>query len=288
MSGYFEKAPLSYVVAKIDTTELPPLLKEQFARLRQAMLDLNLVHFERSKGKEVNIKQDSADENNVSFSNSPRLGFLDSSRMNCFIVDRHSLEWRTTDYSKYEDFMGHFIGVLQSFIKCVPAVSKTEVTQVSLAYVDVVIPNNGKNLQDYFAKPSILPLSSIADNADDLIQIGRLDLTRVISNTQKVNVSLEELPQRANKFLPDALMEPEQHFAMPIYLPLKLEPAAKSNYALLMTQASSLVNQKLESINFEELYDKLHLSTKETFNSLINKEVCKHYWGYKEEGRELL
>lgn len=284
MSGYFEQAPLSYVVAKIDTTELPPLLKEQFATLRQAMLEFNLVHYERSDGKEVQIKADLSKKNEASFSDSPRLGFLDSDRDNCFILDRHCLEWRTTNYSKYDDFLSSFICVFQSFIDCVPAVNKVEIKQASLAYVDVIIPDNDKELKNYFMDPNILPLSSIADNTNDLIQIGRLDLTRVISKTEKVNVSLEELPQRAGKFLPDALMEAEQKFAMPINLPFKLDPASEKKYALLMTQAFTLANMSLSDINLKDLFSGLHLSTKNTFNSLINFDLCSNCWNYHETG----
>jgi uncharacterized protein (TIGR04255 family) len=63
---------------------------------------------------------------------------------------------KTTDYTCYEAFKGFVETILQTTRANLPALGKVLAKQVSLRYVDVILPSSGYELQDYI-KPDLLP-----------------------------------------------------------------------------------------------------------------------------------
>lgn len=279
MSGYFARAPLSYVSIRLDTTGFPPLFERQQVKLLQAMVGCELVVLETSSGKEIQITQDSNDS--VLVKDIPRRCFMNATKTNAFLLDHDCIEWRTTNYSKYSKFIENFSSVFNSFITAVPEINNVMIREAVLSYVDVIIPEGDKSLSDYFVKTVVLPLNGIVDKG--IMSVGRCDYSKIVASTLKIDVSLEQLPQKLQKFLPEILMEPEGKFGMPINIDFKFNIESKNDYALLMTRASSLVDKKLVDFSSIDSFKPLHDLTRNEFKAIINLEVCKQMWNYVEE-----
>lgn len=279
MSGYFRRAPLSYVSIKLDTTGLPPLFEHQYVKLFQAMVGCNLVMEEASSGKEIQFGPDA--KSGVSVKDVPRRCFMNATKTNAFLLDRDCIEWRTTKYNKYSKFIDDFNDVFNAFITSIPEITNVLIREAVLSYVDVVVPEGDHLLSDYFVSTVVLPLNNVADKG--IMAIGRCDYSKVVEPTLKIDVSLEQLPQKIQKFLPEVLMEPENKFAMPIKIDFKFSPESTQDYALLMTRASSLIDKKLSDFDSVDAFLPLHKLTRSEFNSIINLPFCKKMWDYVEE-----
>jgi hypothetical protein len=126
---------------------------------------------------------------------------------------------------------------------------------------------------------------------DDLQVAANINLSRIISPTQKVDISLEQIETFENpkgeigipKSVPNILMEPDRNFAMNIKIPFPVENRLPKDYALLLTQSTKLISKPLPELDIQQDFKPLHDATKDAFYKLINKTVCDEDWEFREE-----
>ena len=289
MSGRYENAPLVYVSAVIRTSGLPPLIGEQPGVLQQLMIQLDLPVPQVSEGRSISVNLSEGQEPNpssemVSFR---RSGFFNADATESLIFDDKSIEFRTTKYSDYDVLCARMTEIFSAIFEKIDFYKSVVSNELVLNYVDIIIPYPSRGVSDYFAVPGSLPLSFLGDfENSDVQRLGSMEVSRIVAPDQKVNVSLEQLPlieKKIPKSLPNALTEPDQAFGMPLFVKADAEKAGEDRYALLLTQSMRIMSKKLGDVDVKADFESLHAMTKETFKSIINKEVCDADWVYIEE-----
>jgi len=289
MSDKYSNAPLVYVTASIRTSALPKLTKDQTANIEQSLIKKGFIHsalgisttFTLGQMQAEGIKEAST-LSDVS-SEETRKAFFSEDKITCLIIDTHGFEWRTSNYSKYPEFRKSFSELLKMLISLVDSFGSVVIQELTLSYSDIIAPMPGRKLSDYFARDShILPLSFF-ERFTDHQQAGILQVNRVTKPNERINILLEQLPTsdgKVTKLLPDIMLEPEKDFGMPIRVKDEWSKNIENRkyYALLLTQASSLVTFKLEQYFKIDLFESIHDLTSKTFKSLINKVVCDVDW----------
>lgn len=81
---------------------------------------------------------------------------------------------------------------------------------------------------------------------------GSTSISNVIEPNLKIDISLEQLLKKFKKYLPESAMEIDEKFGMNIINPYTLSDIDGSEYVLLMTRASRLVDIKLGDLNCVE------------------------------------
>lgn len=282
MSGRYSKAPLSYVVARLSTSTLADLKPEQNIDLQQSLSLLGYIHKEIGSANQINLDFfNSSPDKGELLTQVKRVCYLDLYRKKAIVYDSNSIEFRSSSYNNYEDFMSDFEKVRKAFIDAVPAYTKAIVNEVVLSYVDIIVPAEGYELKDFFRKSeNSLPLNSFG-RRDGALVLAKTELNEIKDAMHRVFVSIEQLPQKVRRFVPDSMIEAEQNFKMPIDLTYEPDAESSLSYAVMSTQAAQLFNEKfLGEVNCSELFDDSHQSCGETFKQMINKEVCDVVWGY--------
>lgn len=285
MSERYIKAPLSYVVGRVTTSALADLKPEQMAELQQRLSMLGFINKEVSTFHELDVAAFNPISNtSASFNQVKRTGFLNIDSTKVVIVDSDSIELRTTSYIKYHNFMEDFDSVLNSFIESVPAYGKAAVNEATLTYVDVIVPVDNYKLGDFFVfGEAALPITSFGVRKS-LLSVAKTELNEVIDKTHRVYVSLEQLPQRIRRFIPDAMIEHELKFMMPISITYEPEAGSHEPYIILNTQAAQLhAGKTLEAMNAKILFDDSHSNCGRIFKEMINRDVCNIVWEYSED-----
>ncbi|MCX5574433.1 TIGR04255 family protein [Enterobacter sp. E-TC7] len=285
MSGRYIQAPLSYVVGRITTSALADLKSEQMAELQQSLTMLGFINKEISTVHELDFAAlNPSLDSGAPFNQVKRTAFLNIDSTKVIIFDSDSIELRTTSYIKYDYFMDDFDSVLKAFIKSVPAYGKAAINEAILAYVDVIVPVGEYQLCDFFKYgENALPMSSFGQRKN-IFAVAKTELNEIIDATHRVYVSLEQLPQRIRRLLPDAMMEPESKFVMPISITHEPKKESSEPYIILTTQAAQLhVGKVLEEMSAQQLFSDSHLNCGNAFKEMINKDVCNMVWEYSEE-----
>ena len=291
MSGRYKKAPIIYMVARIQTSPLPKLTSDQRASLEQAFVEKGYIDSFISKAQEFNVgfpaNFEEEEQSNLSVDGKEylRYGYFHGSKQHAFIFDRAAIEFRTTNYTKFEDATAIIQSVLDSICEIVPSYRKVLARELVLIYVDLIMPYEGRSLSDYFqANSKILPLSVLgAEGEPDVQSFGSVQVTRIVEPDKRVVVSLEQLPPnkdgKPSKVLPNRLIEQDNVFAMPF---VKHQEWSMSSgyYALLTTESGALLNKELGVVNFYDSSEKIHDITSDMFKNLINREVCDVDWDY--------
>lgn len=292
MSGRFKKAPLVYVTARIATTTLPTLSTDQKAMIQQAMVKCGLVLSVASKGQSLNVdKLISANQEETNTDQQQlvtpllREGFFSNDRTRCIIFEQDAIEWRAVDYTKYNIFIEEFQNILNTITEVVDAYGHIVTKEFILSYSDVIVPSNSRDLGDYFNNSdAILPLKMTVDHENDLEQVGQINVTRIIKPKEKIHISFEQLPvvnNKISKFLSAGMLEIDRDMSMPLNLQEEWKNIKDiKHYGLLMTQAGMLYESKLSTLSLEDTFGELHKLTRETFRSLLNRDVCNADWEY--------
>lgn len=294
----YKYAPLVYVTALVKTSALPKLTSDQTALLEQALIEDGFIHSARSFSSTLSFRlgaseMTGANDEVIEDELEPeefRKGFFSESRTDAIVVAPSAIEWRTTDYSSYDELRSKFRNVIGTISRVVPSYGKVIVNEVVLNYSDVIVPKSGRRLSDYFAEAShLLPLSPF-ESFEDVQQVGTLSVTRITNPTQKISLFIEQLPTndgRPSKLVPNSMLELDREFGMP--LPTrddwKDSVAERTHYALMLTQASNLVRYQLVDYLESDIFQETHELTSNTFRSLINDEVCDVDW-LRTESRE--
>ncbi|EJV9471546.1 TIGR04255 family protein [Cronobacter sakazakii] len=285
MSGRYKKAPLSYVVGRITTSALADLKSEQMADLQQSLTMLGFINKEISTVHEFDFATFNPNiDSSTHFNQVKRTAFLNIDRKKIVIFDSDSIELRTTSYIKYDHFMEEFDAVLKAFISSVPAYGKAAINEAILAYVDVIVPVEQHSLSDFFKDDeNALPMTSFGDR-NNIFAVAKTELNEIIDATHRVYISLEQLPQRMRRFVPEAMIEPEVKFAMPISITHEPQKDSRDPYVILTTQAAQLHSGKiLEEMSAQQLFSDSHLNCGNAFKGIINRDVCDIVWEYTEE-----
>ena len=285
MSGLYNKAPLSYVSIKISTTDLPSLLPEQLSQLQQNLMQKNLILSADSKGKEINLNQllsaGSIEKNTLN--SIFRKGYLSHDKKECLILEKNSIEYRVTNYLGSEIFYTRFNDLFKTVLNVIPSYQKARSKEYTLNFVDIIVPGGEYQLSDFFKNQSILPLHTLANISTDIFQTGGVNYQRIVTPTEKVLVNIEQLPQKSSRLLPEFFMEPDPEFAMPINLTFMPDNNNMEPYAILTTQASKLIDRELLELDVHDSFLSLHNYSREAFKSIINLDVAKKHWEYKEK-----
>lgn len=292
MPGRFKKAPLVYVTARIRTTPLPTLAADQTAMVQQAMMKCGLLIAEKSQSQVFGVAKLIALESDQQKVNTDKLattverqGFFNSDRTECLIVAKDTIEWRASTYTKYDAFIKAFEKTLNALLDSVDVYGFVLTQELTLSYADVFAPKVDRRLSDYFSKSeNILPLNFLNNDDDYIQQVGLVQVTRVTTPTEKISISLEQLPiidGKIKKCLPETLREPDNNFSMPLHLQEEWSNLDGSDYGLLLTQASTLNNVILSDFDYQSTFGELHKLTRNTFRSLINRTICNVDWEYE-------
>lgn len=285
MSGRYIKAPLSYVVGRITTSALADLKSEQMAELQQSLTMLGFINKEISTAHELDFAAlNPSLDIGASFNQVKRTAFLNINSTKIIIFDSDSIEFRITSYIKYDYFMEEFNSVLKAFIDSVPAYGKAAINEAILAYVDVIVPVDKYQLSDFFnCGENTLPMTSFGKR-NNIFAVAKTELNEIIDATHRIYISLEQLPQRVRRFVPDAMTEPEPKFVMPISITYEPKKESHEPYIILTTQAAQLHAGKiLEEMSAQQLFSDSHLNCGNAFKEMLNKEVCNIVWEYSEE-----
>ncbi|MGV6479162.1 TIGR04255 family protein [Pantoea agglomerans] len=284
MSGRYLRAPLSYVVARLSTSTLAELKSEQSIELQQSFSLLNYIHKESASINQLDFDSLSTSLNKDDFlTQVKRTCFLDTHRRKAVVYDANSIELRTTSYTKYDDFMRDFEEVRKAFLNAVPAYAKALINEVTLTYIDVIVPAKDYNLRDFFAKgESALPLNAFGETNGALI-FAKNEINEIVDATHRVFLSIEQLPQKLRRFVPEFIVEPEKKFLMPIQLEYEPQQDSDAPYAVVSTQAAQLFDERFfGDVMCSDLFNDSHSSCREKFKKLINKKTCDVVWEYIE------
>ncbi|MBT0375140.1 TIGR04255 family protein [Morganella morganii subsp. morganii] len=288
MKGRYKSAPLSYMTARMVVAKLPPLLQDQAILLAQKMKFLGFIYHESHSGKKIvfNVK----DENKFSSEDISRTCFLKSDRKVAILFDDHGIEYRTTNYTQFSDFCDVFQKVVNECMK-IDVYQSLKIEEVILSYVDTIIPFKSYKLGDFFANgEDFLPLKYF-DKESSLLSFSKTSLNKVLKSNHRVEIHFEELPQKANSYIPNDLAEGVTSFKMPIDIPIKMDENSDEHYILLTTMGYELHEEEIvredngviSGKSVEELFSLSHRTCRKEFNALINKEVCDEAWGYTED-----
>lgn len=277
MAGKYRKAPLVYMSAAIKTTPFTELSEDEWRDLSRMMLRMDFPIPEESWIDEVDLSP------LPEVTKVKRRAYFSIDRKTSIVFDKNALELRTTSYNKYLDFTR----IMEKFLREVSSLSDIgllHVQEVTLSYVDIIVPFNGRKLEDYFAKGDrALPLGVLDDVGPAHQSIGNLQLTRVVDGTKKIFFAIEQVPtisKQVRKFLPLGLSELSHNFSMPIDIMPEWENVSSDYYCLLTTQASMLLPKQLKDVVFSLETKDLHSLVSKTFNDIINKENCNVDWEY--------
>jgi uncharacterized protein (TIGR04255 family) len=288
------------MIARVHATGIPKLTSDQKAILGQTLRALGYKEEVDSISQEwgVNVALHTEKEYEsaikVDQREFKRRAYFDDTKKNVFIFEKRSglIEFPTTAYTKYEDVAAKIQSVIQAKCKDIPVCKDILVKEISLTYLDMIFPMNGRKISDYFVKKgNILPLSifGVQDN-DDVTNFGSIQVTRLVEKNKRIVISLEQLPTDdkglPTKVLPNHLVEGEPKFQMPVSVNIgnpDLSTLQKGHYALLTTESGTMVSSELKDLDFKKSSGTIHQETSNMFNDLIDKEVCDLDWEFTTE-----
>lgn len=285
------------MVARVHASAIPKLTEDQKAVLGQTLREFGFKQEVKSFAQEYGVNfQFSVDKpidkenSKMEFSERPfkRRAYFDNDRTSAFILQQEYLEFRTSAYTKYSDVTKLIQQVIDGICERIVPCRDIVVREISLIYVDIILPHVGRSLGDYFdSNDEVLPLSIFkVQNENDVLSLGSVQVTRVIEPEKKIVISLEQLPTSEQglptKVLPSRLVENDPKFAMEISLSCP-QGNPKGHYALLTTESGTMLSSELQDLNFYEASRTIHQQTSTMFKGLINKDVCDLDWEFISE-----
>jgi len=277
--------------ARIRTTKLPKLSDNQWATFEQEMIKSGLSKMVISESQAMSFNIDNniktAEGITPTVSKVKRYGFFSQDSMESLILDQDTIEFRTANYSDYRALCTRIESILSKLCEIVDAFGYITTEELLLTYADLISPFKGRVLSDYFNEGSgVLPLSILKGDENDLQQLGHIEVNRVVAPTKRIFVSLEQIPViegKVTRYIPNSMIEPDPNFQMPLMIQSEWLDIKGKHYGLLMTEAAIILKVPLNELDYTKNCESIHILTKETFNNLINKDVCDVDWEYSEE-----
>jgi len=286
MSGYYERAPLVYVVAAFKFNAQDLLTEHDLTAIRKSMISIGFAEYEKSEGYEVNIDDASYDASGVQLRTTDkqvvRFAYFNTKRTLCAVLSDERLEFRSSHYTIYSEFLEQLQQVVRQMSKAVPELNQVNLKELELHYNDVVVPYEGRSLNDYFGVAhACLPANSFLQDQSPLAERGKVEWVKLMDRKTKVEAQVEQLPGRVKRLLVGNMVEPDNKLAMPLRLARRPDSATK-DYALVHTVASRLLNQPLGESEWKTVMGELHDYCSNTFKGMLAETVCNADWGYKE------
>ncbi|WP_448684397.1 TIGR04255 family protein [Enterobacter cloacae] len=282
MSARYRKPPLSYVTARLQfSSTLPKRTSNQAGELDQAMAlgDFIIKESSHLNTFEMNVNMTENNAQQPSFSMVERIGYFTRDRKFGVLFDQNSIEFRTSEYFNYENFLENLDKIKSIILEIIPAYGKVEVKETVLSYVDLIVKAEefDYKLSDFFNSPTILP-SHHYSNSNAVFFAAKNEYNELVTAKNRVFISLEELPQNALKVVPDSLIEFDNKFSMPISVSRMPNANSAETYVLLTTQAGQIHDKAFGLVNFTELFEDSHESCKRVFTKLIRADVADLVW----------
>lgn len=283
MTGKYLKAPLVYMAAGIKTSNIPSLEKD---RLEQLALNYGFPHHFSVTMQGYNIDVSNVDKPPTKVDAITRHGLFNRDKTTALIINHDGIEWRTTNYSKFHGVMEEFTTIFEALRDEFSFLANVSSTEIILNYADLIIPYPERQLKDYFKEGNrVLPNEVFPSSISDKQCLGAINVERVVNDTTRILTSLEQLPiigDKLPRYIPQLFRENANEFAQPL-TPKGPEQITSDDYALLATQAGQISGRYLKEFNIKNEFETLHKLTSDTFNSLINKDVCDIDWEYHKE-----
>lgn len=287
----FIKAPLVYVQAQFHFTDLPSSklgTEQELENLHSAMMDIGLADRIDSQvvqmGFHINqdVIKDGYFEVKQEKNDMVRLIFRGFGNRRAVELMRNRLIIKATDYTCYEDFKEFGTSILRIAEANLAALGKVLTKQISLRYVDVILPSQQHELSDYI-HAALLPFHP--DFASQTI--GMSQSVSVAGENQTMVLVMEEVQPTPTglpgRWLPADLMEPEPRAS------LNLIPAFQGyhpgkNYGILSIdhQIDFPGTPKWNQKDMMQQLDGLYGLSSSTFWQAIT-DVAKQEWEIVDE-----
>ena len=171
-----EKAPLVFSQAQFHFTDLPsPQLgsEQELESLHKAMMDIGLADRINSEVIEMGFHFNQNNSNDGYFqvkqekNSRDRLIFRGFGSHRAAELTHNRLIIKTTEYTTYEDFRDFVSSILDAVHNNIKDLGKVLMKQISLRYVDIVLPSEQYELKDYI-HPAFLPFHPDFQYSPDL------------------------------------------------------------------------------------------------------------------------
>lgn len=218
MKKILTNAPLVHAVINLTFTAIPGVLKkleEKSAELHQEMINIGFQEKISSEANEVTISFDAATQKTVqSIVKNERILFRAAGETEVVELvispkqDISSIVIKTSSYDSFESFYKKFEEVLNVFVKVLPDLNNVLLKSVGLRYVDLIVPSENKNLNDFISS-EVIPISLEMINKPQH-QFGVSIKKALTDQNQQIMVAFEEVPvvnRSITKILPDQLIE---------------------------------------------------------------------------------
>lgn len=286
-----EKAPLVYVQAQFHFTDLPSAKlgsEQELENLHTAMMEFGLADRIDSKVVEMgfHLNQDASKEGYFEVkpekNDMARLIFRGFGNRRSVELMRNRLIIKVTDYTCYEEFKAFTASILQITEASLLTLGKVLTKQISLRYVDVILPSQPHDLKHYI-EPALLPFHpNFATQTAGMSQS-----VSVTGENQVMVLVMEEVQPTPSGFpgrwLPADLMEPETRASLILFPKLESYCQGK-NYGIL--SIDHLIDfpdtPKWNQNSMFKQLDSLYGLSSSTFWQAITS-VAKQEWGIIDE-----
>jgi uncharacterized protein (TIGR04255 family) len=235
-----EKAPLVYVQAQFHFTDLPSSklgTEQELESLHNAMMDIGLADRIDSKVVEMgfHLNQDASKDGYFEVkqekNDMARLIFRGFGNRCAVELMRNRLILKATNYTCYEDFKEFGDKILKIAEANLAALGKVLTKQISLRYVDVILPSQQRELSDYI-QATLLPFHpNFASQT-----VGMSQSVSVTGENQTMVLVMEEVQPTPSglpgRWLPADLMEPEPRASL-MLIPMLQSYHPGKNYGIL-------------------------------------------------------
>ena len=235
-----QNAPLVYAQAQFFFTDLPSAKlgsEQELENLHKAMMDAGLADRIDAKVVEMgfhlnkNASTDGYFEVKQEKNDMARLIFRGFGNRRSAELMRNRLIIKVTDYTCFEDFKEFVDRILKIAEANLLTLGKVLIKQISLRYVDVILPSQMYDLSDYI-EPALLPF-----HPDFATQtVGMSHSVSVTGENQVMVLVMEETKPTPSGFpgrwLPADLMEPETRAGL-ILIPKLENYCPGKNYGIL-------------------------------------------------------
>lgn len=283
MKGRYQEAPLVYVECVFTPHKPIDLNDDSESDVLQAIGFLGFcesaesLQYEFQFSHEFDLKAANVKSQSSAGEVFKRYGFFNNERTLAVILSKNGLVIRTTEYEQHESFF-KFCKAVMTWVFDAIRVDNPVVLwkEVSLAYCDVVVPREGRSVEDYFSRKHVIqPLNSFLEGVDSIHEKSRLTWTKIIEPILKIEGAIEVLPQKVGRILDESLIENEKKFAMPVRMHQALDLQSEKPYVVMTNRASMLLIG--ERPPAEQLWE-LHPYIDKVFQELLNQEVCDKDW----------
>jgi uncharacterized protein (TIGR04255 family) len=286
-----QRAPLVYVQAQFSFTDLPSTKlagESELECLHNAMIDVGLADRIDSKVVEMgfHLNQDASKDGYFEVkqekNDMARLIFRGFGNRRSVELMRNRLIIKVTDYTCYEEFKEFAAQILQIAEASLLTLGKVLTKQISIRYVDVILPSQTHDLSDYI-KPALLPFHPDFANQT----VGMSQSVSVTGENQVMVLVMEEAQPTQSGFpgrwLPADLMEPDTRASL-ILMPALESYCQGKNYGILSIdhQIDFPSTPKWNQNWILQQLDSLYGLSSSTFWQAITEDA-KTEWGFIDE-----